>query len=85
MIIELLSKEDKEQKYYFESNKRNIVVLNGLLYELTDDESKKFYNGDYMREHLKDSKEGYNLDGFDLGLYVLNAPFCLEDYFLSIK
>lgn len=85
MIIELISKEDGERKYYFEANDKNIVILNGLLYELTNDESKKFYSGDYMREHLKDIEEGSVSDEFDLGLYISNAPFYLEHYFLNIR
>lgn len=85
MIVKLISKEDRECKYHFENDEKNIVILNGLLYELTDDESKKFHSGDYMKEYLKDCKEGYQLGEFDLGLYVNNAPYCLEDYFLKIK
>ena len=85
MIIELISKEDMERKYYFNLCEKNIVILDGLLYELTDDEVKKFYNGDYMKQYLNDSEEGFALGEFDLSLYVLNTPYHLEEYNLNIK
>ena len=85
MIIKLTSKEDRELKYHFETHEENIVILNGFLYELSDDEVVKFYYGEYMKKFLKDAEEGYVLGGFDLGLYITNAPYCLEDYFLEIN
>ena len=85
MIIELISKEDMERKYYFNLCEKNIVILDGLLYELTDDEVKKFYNGDYMKQYLNDSEDGFALGEFDLSLYVLNTPYHLEEYNLNIK
>lgn len=86
MVIRLTYKESKELKYHFEIDEKNIVILNGNLYELTDDEVKKFYSGEYMRNHLKDVENKCSIsDEFDLGLYVTNAPYSLEDYFLEIQ
>lgn len=85
MIIEFLDKDDNVHKFSFEADKKNIVILNGLLYELTNDEYRKFCNGDYAKQHLNGVKEGYISSEFDLGLYVHDAPFNLDYYYLTIK
>ena len=85
MILELINKEDKEYRYCFKANERNIVILDGWLYDLTDEEAKKFYNGDYMREYLKEVEEGLAIGEFDLGMYIIDAPLPLEEFSLNIK
>ena len=86
MIIRLTGKESKELEYHFETDSSNIIILNGYLYELTDDEVVKFYSGEYMKEHLKSVENGCSIsDEFDLGLYIVNAPYYLENYLLEIE
>jgi hypothetical protein len=74
MIIELIGKTEYEGNCEIDTNEENVIVLDNKLYILTDDELKKFYNGDYF-------EDGEN----EVDIYISEAPFELDSYHVIIK
>ena len=74
-----LSNENSE--YIFNSN--NVIIIGNKLYELLEEEKKDLFNGKIFKKYLDDYEKGFIWD-FDLGLYIHNAPFYLEEYDMEV-